>query len=193
MSTAAVDAGIAPPAKGKKKLILIAAAALVLLAAIVAALVLLKSRTDVEEGDPAEPPPSAQHEPMTAAQAPTYVPLEAFTINLADREADRYAQIAVVLELDDAAHAEAIKAFMPAVRNNILMLLAHKTAGELMEREGKRRLAQEIRVETGRALGMPATNESVDPASDGGRRAPARKPEPTLPVRAVHFATFIIQ
>lgn len=56
MSTAAVDAGIAPPAKGKKKLILIAAAALVLLAAIVAALVLLKSRTDVEEGDPAEPP-----------------------------------------------------------------------------------------------------------------------------------------
>lgn len=173
MSTAAVDAGIAPPAKGKKKLILIAAAALVLLAAIVAALVLLKSRTDVEEGDPAEPPPSAQHEPMTAAQAPTYVPLEAFTINLADREADRYAQIAVVLELDDAAHAEAIKAFMPAVRNNILMLLAHKTAGELMEREGKRRLAQEIRVETG--------------------RAPARKPEPALPVRAVHFATFIIQ
>lgn len=193
MSTVAVDAGAAPPARGRKKLILIAIAVLVLLAAIAAALLILKSRSQAEEGDPDASSASAQQEPMTAAQAPTYIPLDAFTINLADREADRYAQISVVLELDDAAHAEAIKAFMPAIRNNILMLLAHKTASELIEREGKQRLAQEIRVETARALGIQMPDQTADPATGSGRRSQARKPAPALPVRAVQFATFIIQ
>lgn len=194
MSTVVADAGAAPPAKGKKKLILVAAASLVLLAAAAAAaLLMLKSRADVEDDEPDAPAPSSQREPMKAAQAPAYVPLDAFTVNLADRDADRYAQVAVVLELADPAHADAIKAFMPAVRNNILMVLAHKTARELMERDGKQRLAEEIRRETARALGMSLPDEtsgSTPDAASAGTKRPRGVP---LPVRAVHFSTFIVQ
>ena len=193
MSAAAATAD-APAPKGKKKLLIIIIAAVVVLAlaGVGAVLMLKKSPAEHEDADDghAKPAVAKARDPKAA---PVFAPLEPFTVNLADKEAERYAQVGITLELVDSSTEGALKTFMPAVRNNILMLLAHKTAGELMEREGKRRLAQEIRVETGRALGMPATNESVDPAADGGRRAPARKPEPALPVRAVHFATFIIQ
>lgn len=195
MSTVAAEAGAAPAAgKGKKKLILIVVAAVVVLAlAAVGALLLLKSKAahDVEDDGEGTKPQAAQTEPLDAKQAPAYVPLEAFTVNLADRDADRYAQIAVTLELADPKIAESIKAFMPAIRNNILMTLAHKTARELMERDGKERLAQDIRRDAARGMGMTVPDEAAD-ASDGG--ATRRRPGgPELPVTAVYFSTFIVQ
>ncbi|MBI3157349.1 MAG: flagellar basal body-associated FliL family protein [Burkholderiales bacterium] len=196
MSTVVADAGAAPPAKGRKKLILVVAALLVLLAlAAAAALLLLKSRASAEDDADADAAQAhaPSRAPLDAAQAPAYVPLDAFTVNLADRDADRYAQVAVVLELADPGHAEAIKAFMPAVRNNILMVLAHKTARELMERDGKQRLAEEIRRETARALGMEVGDAADEDAGGAERPAKRRARAPVLPVRAVHFATFIVQ
>ena len=49
---------------------------------------------------------------------------------------------------------ERIKLFMPAIRNNILMVLAHKRSSDLLEREGKEKLAAEVLHETERALGL---------------------------------------
>ena len=37
---------------------------------------------------------------------PVFVPLDNFTVNLADREAERYAQIGISLELNDAKAGE---------------------------------------------------------------------------------------
>jgi flagellar FliL protein len=193
MSTVVADAGAAPPAKGKKKLIVAVATVLALVLAAAAALLVLKSRAGAEDEGIDASATGSQREPLTAAQAPSYVPLEAFTVNLADRDADRYAQVAVVLELADPSHAEAIKAFMPAVRNNILMVLAHKTAAELMERDGKQRLALEIRRETARALGMEPPAEFADATAKGSTAAERRRHDLALPVRAVHFSTFIVQ
>jgi flagellar FliL protein len=48
---------------------------------------------------------------------------------------------ALTLEIDDPKTGDQLKTYMPAIRNNILMLLAHKTAGELLTREGKLKLA----------------------------------------------------
>lgn len=199
MSTAtatAADAGAAPPAKGKKKLILIAAAVLLLLAvSAVAAVLLLKPKAAEldDEGEAAVAVDAPQHA-LDPKHPPTYVPLEPFTVNLADKDADRYAQVAVTLELGDPAVAEAIKAFMPAVRNNILMVLAHKTAAEMMARDGKTQLAQEIGRETARGLGIALPAE--DGADVGGvpgakkkRKAAAVPP----PVTNVYFSTFIVQ
>jgi flagellar FliL protein len=199
MSTAAAEAGAAPAAgsaKGKKKLILIAVAAFVVLAlAAVGALLLLKSKSahGDEDAGADERVPLAQTQPLDAKQAPAYVPLEPFTVNLADRDADRYAQIAVTLELAEPQVAESIKAFMPAIRNHILMTLAHKTARELMERDGKERLAQDIRRDAARGMGMTVPALAADAKGDDGARKRPRVAEPELPVTAVYFSTFIVQ
>lgn len=196
MATAAPAATVteAPvPAKGKKKLILIVVAALVvvLTGAAVAAVLLLKKPASDHEGEDGEPVAAATKiDPKTV---PVFVPLDPFTVNLADRQAERYAQVGITLELEDAAATDRIKAFMPAIRNNILMAIADRTAGELMDRDGKTQLAERVRQEASRALGY----EVDEPAADDGE-APAKKRKKkagsaALPIKAVHFSNFIIQ
>jgi flagellar FliL protein len=203
MSSAAA-AEAAPPAKGKKKLLLIVGLVVVVLAlAGVAALVLLKKGSAEEDAEAADGKPraAAKRDPKAV---PTFVPLDPFTVNLADRHADRYAQVGITLEVVDAATAEQIKTFMPAIRNNILMVLAHKTSEVLLERDGKLKLAGQVQRETSRALGFEVEEPQPEPetaAGDdaAGEKAPAKakrkpkEPEPELPVLAVHFSNFIIQ
>ena len=194
-SATAIDAP--PPAKrmGRKKLILIAlAAAVVLVGGAGATVLVLKKNADAAYDEHADEAGDAA--PQAAARsAPVFVPLEAFTVNLADRQADRYAQIGITLELDDATSGDRIKAFMPAIRNNILMAIADRTAADLLGREGKTLLAERVRREASRALGV--TVDDAEPvAAEDAAGAKARKPRkgPTaLPVRAVHFSNFIIQ
>jgi flagellar FliL protein len=194
MSTVAAEAGAVPGkglGKGKKKLILFAALGVLVLAVVAGGvLMLLRQRAAADDEAHADDGAAAavQTQPRDAKDAPTYVPLEPFTVNLADREADRYAQIAVTLELADPSVAASVKAFMPAIRNHILMTLAHKTARELMERDGKERLAQDIRRDAARGMGMTLPDAAADAAT--GR--PTR-PAFELPVSAVYFSTFIVQ
>ena len=116
---------------------------------------------------------------------PVFVPLDNFTVNLADREAERYAQIGITLELNDAKAGERIKLFMPAIRNNILMVLAHKRSSDLLERAGKEKLAAEVLRETERALGLePSRRAGAAPtrrtgAGDEPTRRCARCTSPT--------------
>jgi flagellar FliL protein len=174
-----------PAGKGKKRLILIiAAAALVLLLAAGggAAWWLLNKDQPAEDAELAEGEPDEQAEEVKAKKkkddkktAPVFLPLEMFTVNLGDREAERYAQVGITLEVADAKTSDTLKAYMPAIRNDILMLLAHKKAAELQDRAGKLELAREIR----RAALKPLDEDDSD-ADDAA-------------VRAVHFSSFIIQ
>jgi flagellar FliL protein len=195
-AAAAAPAEVAAPpaAKGKKKLIVIVAVALVLLAgAAAAAFVVMQQRAaaaaaEGEEGDEAD---HANAEETLAARrdpkvVPTFVALDPFTVNLADREAERYAQIGITLELRDAKATDRIKAYMPAIRNNVLMVLAHKTSQQLVEREGKEQLAAEVLRESLRPLGHEP------PASDAARKRQVHDDDPP-PVIRVHFSNFIIQ
>lgn len=209
-ATAAPEAGAAPAAKGgKKKLMIIIGAAVFLLAAIGGGAVFyLKNKAaaeaaaaaaEEEGGTPAAHKDSA-HKAGTRdpKHPPTFVPLDPFTVNLADREAERYAQIGVSLELDDPKQADAIKAFMPVIRNNILMVLSHKTSAEMLERDGKTKLAHEILIETARALGVEVEDEAEDEdakaAEDAKKKKKKKRKAPVvLPVTAVHFSNFIIQ
>ena len=196
MSTAPVAHATAAP-KGKKKLIVIlAVVALVLAVGGGAAVMLMKKKAadaEVDSDGPAPAAKMAQHDPKAV---PTFAPLEPFTVNLADRDSERFAQVGITLELEDAAMADQIKAYMPAIRNNILLAIADRTAAELQGREGKQLLAEKIRRETARALGIEveeedvAADESVDkkPVNKKKKRAPQ-----ALPVRSVHFSNFIIQ
>jgi len=216
MSTAAatpaavVDA--VPPAKnGKKKLIIIATLAVLLvllLAGGAGAMLWMKSKAaraaesaDDEDAPAATAKVAAGH--ADPAHPPTFLPLDVFVVNLADKDSDRYAQVGIVLELESAAFADQMRGYMPAVRNAILMILAHKTSRELLEREGKEQLAAEIMRETVRPMGIeiapPApldkTADKADAAGDDEvEKRPKKNRKPAHnPVRHVHFSSFIIQ
>jgi flagellar protein FliL len=190
----AADAAAAPAAgKGsKKKLIVIGAALAVLLAGggggavfmmkkrAAAAAAAAAAEDDGEAAQEAAPTPKAD-----LKHAPTFVPLDPFTVNLADRDAERYAQVGITLELADAKAGDLLKAYMPAIRNNILLALASKQAGELMDHEGKVQLAGEIRAAAVKPLGY-----TVDAKAASVRHGNA---EDDAPIRAVHFSNFIIQ
>ena len=201
MSAAAATDASAPAAKGGKKKLIIIIAAVLLLVVVggVAALMLMKKKHSGDEDAEGEAPAKAQAAAKRDPKAvPAYLPLDVFTVNLADREAERYAQIGITLELADAKEAEAIKNFMPAIRNNILMVLAHKTSAELLEKEGKLKLAEQVKRAASRAIGVdvpdeePAAEEEAEGAKKPKKKA-KKKPEVVLPVLAVHFSNFIVQ
>jgi flagellar protein FliL len=211
-AAAAVDAAVAgdaAPKKGKKKLIIIIVA--VLLVALLgggAAVFMMKKKAAEaaaaaeEEGDGDAPAAAAEKRKDHAKHPPVFVPLEPFVVNLADKEADRFAQIGITLEVEDAKFAEEMKAYMPAIRNGILMVLSHKTSAQLLSREGKLALAREIMRESVLPLGIEVSVEKdADAAADEGNDEDAPKPKKRKkkaaavenPVKHVHFSNFIVQ
>jgi flagellar FliL protein len=154
---------------------------------------------EAEEGEEAGEAPARK----SAAKAvdpkavPVFLPLEPFVVNLADREADRFAQVGITLELDDAKTADQLKLYMPAIRNGILMILAHKTSAELQERAGKEKLAREIARAAVLPMGIELPGED-DPAAEApdaaaGKKKKRPKVEVASPIKAVNFSSFIIQ
>lgn len=193
--SAAAAAADAPAPKGKKKLLIIIVAAVAVLAIAGVGLVLMLKKSPAEDEEEARPGRAAATAKARDPKAPpVFAPLEPFTVNLADKEAERYAQVGITLELVDATTEASLKTFMPAVRNNILMLLAHKTSAELLERDGKEKLAREVAREASRGLGIEIEDEEEeDEEATSTRKKRKKRVEPELPVTAVYFSTFIIQ
>lgn len=180
-AAAAVEEAAPAPKRGKKKLILILVGVLLVLGlgGGGAAFWLMKKKAaeaaaaaEAEgEGGDSHAKKKDHDKPVGP---PTFLPLEAFVVNLADREADRFAQIGITLEVSDAKAGDQIKQYMPAIRDGILMILAHKQSSELLERAGKEKLAAEV-LEASLAP-LPAPEKGASPQ-----------------VRKVHFSSFIIQ
>jgi flagellar FliL protein len=188
----------APAKPGRRKLIiLIAAAVLAVGAAGGGGFMLWKKRqaaaaaaeeAAAAEGEDATPLAEAAPRKTAHKGPPTFLPLDAFVVNLADRETERFAQIGITLELDDPKFADQLKAYMPAIRNGILMVLAHKTSTELLTRAGKEKLASEVMHAAVRPLGIELEDdEEAKPGAD------KKTPLEESPVRHVHFSSFIIQ
>jgi len=207
--SAAAAAADAVPAKsgGKKKLVLmVAVAAIVLGGGGVGALVYMKKQkaaaeaAAAEEGD-ADAAPVKHEKKKDKAEKPVFVPMDPFVVNLADHDADRYAQIGIVLEVPDEHAGEEIKTYLPAIRNNILLLLAHKSSADLSGGEGKELLARQIRREALKAMGedVDEDDEAAPAGAGASAAAPARKKkkkpaaEDHAPIRSVQFSSFIIQ
>lgn len=150
----------------------------------------------------------AAREEARRIAARVFVTLDPFVVNLADRENERYAQVGVVLEVEGPDANKRITDKMPAVRNEILLLISSKSARELITREGKEALAAEIALAAARPLGWkPPPDEPEEPpapavktkdgkSKDAKAKAKAAKPAeppPPNPVARVHFASFIVQ
>ena len=159
--TAAAEGGAVPFKRGKKKLLIIVAAALaVVLAAGGGGVWVLKKKAAqaaaLAAGEDEAPGPDAAQAlaKPDAKGIPVFLPLDPFIVNLADKDVDRYAQIGITLELESTVFADQVKAYMPAVRNAILLILAQKSSRELLGRSGKEELAEEIMREAVRPMGI---------------------------------------
>lgn len=178
-----VEEGAEAPKKSKKLLIIIVAAVLVLVLAGGGAFMLLKKGDHPEDGDDAteETAKPKKKDKKAEAAAPIFINLETFTVNLIPETGDQYLQVVLALELEDATADAALKAQMPKVRNNIMLLLSSKKASELLPKEGKENLAEALKDEINGIIEPPKKNKK-------GEKIPADGP-----VKSVLFTSFIIQ
>lgn len=172
----AESAESAPPKKSKKLLVIIAAAlVLVLLIGGAAAFFLMKSHPkEGEEGETATETTQTDKKKGAKEVAPVYVALDPFTVNLVPESGDQFLQLVISVEVADLHIGDKLKTYTPKVRNNVMMLLSGKKASELVAREGKETLANEIR---------DLMNQILEPGAKGAEG----------PVKEVLFTSFIIQ
>jgi flagellar FliL protein len=167
-----------PPVK-KRKTFLLVVGLVVLLVVIAAAVAFFLIRNKQLESYRFEADPYTENTPVEEAPPPpasnsakhVFAALEMFTANLADRDRDRFAQVGVMIELGDVKVDSALKAVLPIIRSEILLLLSSKSADELLTLQGKQTLAQEI---------LDIARKQISP-------------EFRSQVYAVHFSSFVIQ
>jgi flagellar FliL protein len=167
------------PKKSGGKLILFAVLGLVLAAGGAGGAWFALSRGQ----EPAEPAAEAKVAKKKPAKKPLFTTLDPFTVNLRDPRGERFAQIGITLQFEEQDVESTIKDRLPAVRNDILMLISSKQIEELLTVEGKQLLAEEIQWRAGRAIGVEL------PA----RGTPPGKNDPENPIRGVLFSQFIVQ
>jgi len=212
-AAAAAPAAEAPPAKGKKKLIIIiAAVAVLLLAGGGGAFYMMKKKAAdeaaaaaAEDGDgtaQVDKKTKEKHKKDDKHAVPVFVPLDPFVVNLADRDVDRFAQVGITLETEDAHAGDTIKAYLPAIRNNILLLLSRKTSQDLAGAEGKERLAKQVLRVAVAPMGVELEDEDAAAPAEDGHDAPVKKGKgkgkhfdtiEDSPIKSVQFSSFIIQ
>ncbi len=183
-------------AKSKKLIIIVAALAVLLVAGGAAAWLLLGKRAASGDEEEAHAPAAQAAAPKTP---PIFMPMENMVVNLADPGGDRFAQVGITLELADAKTGELVKTYMPSIRNGVLLLVSQRSTEELLTREGKEKLALDIRREVSRPLGftVPKPRKRApkrDPDDeDEDDDVPRRPKADNNPVRQVLFSSFIIQ
>ena len=168
---------IVAPKKSKKMLILIAAAlVLILIIGGGAAFFLLRSHPAAEGEDPEATAETSKAVKKKGAKevAPVYVALDAFTVNLVPENGEQFLQLALTVEVDNIKVGDQLKNYTPKLRNNVMLLLSGKKASELVSKEGKETLANEIR---------DLMNEVLNMGEKGVEG----------PVKEVLFTSFIIQ
>ncbi len=89
-------------------------------------------------------PPEAGAHKEEHVEAPVFVAIEPFTVNLQPENGDQYLQLQFTLQVPNEKAVEVIKNNMPKVRSRVLLLLSGKKASELTTVEGKKALAAEI-------------------------------------------------
>jgi flagellar protein FliL len=180
----------APEAPKKSKKLVLIIAIVALLAAAGGGFVYWKKMKAASEEETT--PAHAAH--VDPKAPPTFLPLENMVVNLADPAGDRFAQVGITLEVTDSKTAETVKTYMPSIRNGILMLVSQRTSEELLQREGKEKLAEDIRREVAKPLGVdPDEEEHEAPQTSGSKKKAKKKKSIPNPIQGVLFSSFIVQ
>lgn len=194
MSDKPADAAPAPP-KSKKLLLIVGVLVLVLaLAGAGGWFYLSKQRAAALDGEEEEVAAKVQ-----AKGPPTYLPLDNMVVNLADPGGEKVVQVGIILELIDAKAVDKVKLYLPTIRSGVLLLVSQRTSEELLQREGKEKLAADILIEAtkpfGAAPNMAGADADKKPAA-GAKAKATKKPDKApdeFPVTRVLFSSFIVQ
>jgi flagellar FliL protein len=180
----------AAPPKSKKLLLIVGVVVLVLALAGAGVLFFVnKQRAAADEGEQE----AAAH--AEAGAPPTYLPLDNMVVNLADPGGEKVAQIGITLELIDAKAVEKVKQYLPTIRSSVLLLVSQRTAEELLQREGKEKLAKDILREASRPFGGGEEEEEAADQTAAKKPKTTKRPKPRvqMPVTGVLFSSFIVQ
>lgn len=186
MATKTPDAEAAPPPKSKKLLLMVVIGVVVLALAAAGGWMYLSKKNAAALDDEEEEEVAAVVAEPTGP--PTYLPLDNMVVNLADPGGERVAQIGITLELTGVLEVEKVKAYLPTIRSDVLLLVSQRTADELLSREGKEKLAEDILASSSRHFNKPAA-----PAGKKDKKAAAKGGANGNPVRGVLFSSFIVQ
>jgi flagellar FliL protein len=109
-----------PASKGKLKLIIIAVVALLLAVGLSVGATWFIMHKSESAPDPAAEAAAATTKPVAVYEALT----PAFVVNFNANGRQRYMQVSITMLSRNAADMEALKAHMPVIRNNLVMLFA---------------------------------------------------------------------
>jgi flagellar FliL protein len=121
-----------PPKKSKLKLIIIISAAVAVVAAGAVGGFFFFTK--------AKPKSTLPPKPVVAA----IWPMEAFVINIADTNGERYLKVVIQLEISDSQIIPDLEQLKPRLRDSILDLLTSKAYKDLMDQAGKQRLREDL-------------------------------------------------
>jgi flagellar FliL protein len=147
------------PGKSRKKLFIIVGLLALALAGLGGGYFFMKSK-------------SAAAPVERKAEAPIFMPLEPFTVNLQPGGRNRFLHVSVTLKMADAASQAQMTQYLPEVRSRVLSTLSHREAESLATPEDKTRLSGEI---------MQSLSQSFGPNT------------PKQKISAVMFITFMLQ
>ena len=71
-------------------------------------------------------------------------PMDAFVVNIAETNGERYLKIVIQLEVSDPGVGPELEQLKPRIRDSILDLLTPKTFKDLIDPAGKQRLREDI-------------------------------------------------
>jgi flagellar FliL protein len=179
-----------PPPKKRGKLLIVAGALLLSLAGGGIAFYFMQ--------------PSDSAAGAVVPKPPVFLPLEAFTVNLAaDGSPMQFMQAGITLKVAEKATADVIKERLPEIRNNMLLVLSAKKASEILTVAGKQKLATEMSDAILKVITPPSAAAAQKKAVAAEKaEASATQPEEqggsasALPAPAqieVLFTSFIIQ
>jgi flagellar FliL protein len=174
----AEEAAEAAPPKKSKKLLIIIAAALVLVLGGGGGLAYFLMHKNADHTTEEEATDTHAKKKKGEKEAPpAYVALDPFTVNLVAETGDQFLQLMISVEVADISVGDRLKMYMPKLRNDITRHLSTKKASELITKEGKDNLSEEIRDKINEVVEVPAVKGK--PPQDA--------------VKEVLFTSFIIQ
>jgi flagellar FliL protein len=184
-ATATADAPAKPKSK-KLLFILIGVVVLALLGAGGALYVLKKNTAHDDEGDGDHATEQQHSGPKTP---PVFLPMDNMVVNLADPGGNRFVQLGITLQVQDAKTGDDLKVYMPTIRSDVLKLISQRTADEMLQIAGKEKLSGDIIATVSGVMGyeLDAPADHAEEGAKKGRRAPPN------PVQGVLFSSFIVQ
>lgn len=136
------------PGKSKKKLFIIMGVLALALAGLGGGYFFMKSK-------------SAAAPVERKAEAPIFMPLEPFTVNLQPGGRNRFLHVAVTLKMADAASQAQMTQYLPEVRSRVLSTLSNREAESLATPEDKTRLSGEIMQSLSQSFGPNTPEQKI--------------------------------